>query len=204
MLSNGSTAPITKRGASNKNHIYNDRSLHLGAVSQSLKDLSFLLETSIVLTHLSNISRLLILPRQLKRIGDQYPPTLPLTAVDDFHRKLAWTIARAEQTRDPLLRELPDKEKLNKPDEAMQIFKMLVLTLVAPKRQQSIFVKDEELKRMLEDRVGTPHVSELQYDEDMTAELCAEELALVGAVDMLIAKEKCEEEAEAARRIIPL
>ena len=56
-----------------------------------------------------------------------------------------------------------------------------------PKRKQAAFVKEEELNCMLEDRAGTPHLSELQHDEDITATLNMEELGLAGQGDLFLA-----------------
>jgi hypothetical protein len=201
MSPNASTIPIPQRGAPYRSHTYNQRSLHVRAVSGSSKDLSFALEESNVLTQLSGISRLPIPSRYLRRVDDQYPPIMPATVVHDAHRKLACMKARAQHTRDPFLREFSEKEKPKKLDKTAYILNTPVPTLMGPERQRSIFVKDEELKCMLEDRVGTPHVNELQHDEDKTAELSAEELGLVG---MLIAKEECLEEDDAARRVVLL
>jgi hypothetical protein len=193
MSLNASTALINQRDAPIKGHTYNDRSLRARAVSRSSKGPFFLLRNSIVRTRLSN-SR-----GHLRRMDDQYPPTMPATVVHDSHRKLAWMKAHAQHTRDPLSRESPDKEKSKKLYETAYVLNILVPALMRPKRQRSIFVKDEELKCMLKDRVGTSHVSELLHDEDMTAELEVEELGLVDAVSMLIAKEERLERAEAMR-----
>jgi len=70
-----------------------------------------------------------------------------------------------------------------------QIFPERPLLEFGPKRKQAAFVKEEELNCMLEDRAGTPHLSELQHDEDVTAALQVEELGLAGKVDTLLAGE---------------
>ncbi|KAF2730677.1 hypothetical protein EJ04DRAFT_579702 [Polyplosphaeria fusca] len=46
----------------------------------------------------------------------------------------------------------------------------------AASRNQSTFIKDEELKPQLEDRVGTPHPSELSSADDIGTQPQAEKL----------------------------
>jgi hypothetical protein len=133
----------------------------------------------------------------------QYSPMMVPTVARNSHPELTWMKARAQQTRGRLLHEYSDEEKLKEPYHHAHIFNILVPTGVGPKRQRSAFVKDEELKCMREDRVGTPHISELQHDEDMTVQLDDEELGLAGAVDMLIAKDDRLEEAEAPGSTVP-
>lgn len=53
----------------------------------------------------------------------------------------------------------------------------------APKRKQSTFVKEEEMKFMFEDQVGTPHISELQLEDDVGAQLSVEELGMGGEAE---------------------
>jgi hypothetical protein len=109
---------------------------------------------------------------------------------------VAWMKARAQQTRDRLLREYSDDEKPHQSFEPAQTFNEITPTKMGPKRQRSTFVKDEELKCMLEDRVGTPHISELQHDENITVHLDIEELGLAGEANLLITDEEHLEEAE--------
>jgi hypothetical protein len=49
------------------------------------------------------------------------------------------------------------------------------------KRQHTALIMDEELNCMLEDRAGTPHISELR-DEEVLASLNTEELGIAGAM----------------------
>jgi hypothetical protein len=42
--------------------------------------------------------------------------------------------------------------------------------LIHPKRKQTAFIRDEELQWQLEDRVGTPHLSELVPGDDMNVD----------------------------------
>jgi hypothetical protein len=64
-------------------------------------------------------------------------------------------------------------------------------TQIGPKRKQCAFVMEEEMEFFREDRAGTPHISELQADEEVMAPLGVEELAMVGG---LVALEKPGEE----------
>jgi hypothetical protein len=61
--------------------------------------------------------------------------------------------------------------------------------IAGPKRKRVAFVKDEELNCMVEDRAGTPHISELRYDEEVMASLNVEELGLAGAAEALCGSE---------------
>jgi hypothetical protein len=54
-----------------------------------------------------------------------------------------------------------------------------------PKRKQSVFVKEEELKCFREDRAGTPHISELLVDDDVAAPLSVAELSMGGEAEAL-------------------
>jgi hypothetical protein len=57
--------------------------------------------------------------------------------------------------------------------------------IAGPKRKRVALVKDEERNYMVEDRAGTPHISELRYDEEILASLNFEELGLAGAAEAL-------------------
>ncbi|KAF2676508.1 hypothetical protein K458DRAFT_396815 [Lentithecium fluviatile CBS 122367] len=50
---------------------------------------------------------------------------------------------------------------------------------LGPKRKHSAFVMDEELKCLREAWVGTPHISELQANNDVSAQPSVEELSVV-------------------------
>jgi hypothetical protein len=58
-------------------------------------------------------------------------------------------------------------------------------TSIGPMRKQCAFVKEEEMKFFREDRAGTPHISELQADDDVIAPLSVEELGMGGEVEAL-------------------
>ena len=76
--------------------------------------------------------------------------------------------------------QVPDTEDLD--DEKHYV----VITKPRPKRKRVTFVKDEELNYMLEDRAGTPHISELRYDEDFFVSMRVEDLELARAAGELL------------------
>jgi hypothetical protein len=139
-------------------------------------------------THMPKIQRLPTSQKRVRYMEGKDLSSMPPT--------VAWMKARAQQTRDRLLREYSDDEKPHQSFEPAQTFNEVTPTKMGPKRQRSTFVKDEELKCMLEDRVGTPHISELQHDENITVHLDIEELGLAGEADLLITDEEHLEEAE--------
>ncbi|KAJ4294041.1 Mitochondrial beta-keto-acyl synthase [Kalmusia sp. IMI 367209] len=49
-----------------------------------------------------------------------------------------------------------------------------------PRRKRSAFVQERELRCLIEDRLGTPHLSELQPGDDVNAQLNVEELSVGG------------------------
>ena len=53
---------------------------------------------------------------------------------------------------------------------------------VRPKRKHCAFIQERELECLFEDRVGTPHVSELQPGDDVNAQLNVDELSVGGSV----------------------
>lgn len=53
---------------------------------------------------------------------------------------------------------------------------------VKPKRKHCAFVQEQELECLFEDRVGTPHVSELQPGDDVNAQPNVDELSVGGSV----------------------
>jgi hypothetical protein len=111
---------------------------------------------------------------------------MPPAIARNPRRKLAWMKARAQQARDRLMQEYSECEMATPKIETTQCFSAGMV----PKRQRLAFVKEEELNCMLEDRVGTPHISELQLDEDVATHLNIQELGLAGAVDMLVDEEE--------------
>jgi hypothetical protein len=60
-----------------------------------------------------------------------------------------------------------------------------VFNAIGPGRKQTAFVKDEELECTREDRAGTPHISELQTDDDVIAPFSVEELGMGGEAEAL-------------------
>lgn len=63
-----------------------------------------------------------------------------------------------------------------------------------PLRKQVAFVKEEEFKCLLVDRVGTLHISELQFDFDIAPLTKAEEMATAGGCDVLLAAQRKSED----------
>jgi hypothetical protein len=108
-------------------------------------------------------------------------PAMPPAIARNPRRRMAWMKARAQQARDRLMQDYSNSEMVTPTIETTQCFRIGMV----PKRQRSAFMKVEELDCMLKDRVGTPHISELQLDEDVTAHLHIQELGIAGAVDML-------------------
>lgn len=100
-------------------------------------------------------------------------------------RRMAWLKAQARYARDCVIQEYSDLEKSSLPCDSRQPPHLTTSLEPSPKRKQAAFVKDEELNFMLEDRAGTPHLSELQHDEEVTPTLLVEELGMTGAVDPL-------------------
>jgi hypothetical protein len=98
-------------------------------------------------------------------------------------RDVAWTKARAQQARNKQMRRDMNVEV---PEEPVCVPTHAVANHAGPKRRLAAFVKDEELNCMLEDRAGTPHISELQHDEDVFTCLSVEELGLAGDVECMI------------------
>ncbi|KAF2448172.1 hypothetical protein P171DRAFT_207221 [Karstenula rhodostoma CBS 690.94] len=54
-----------------------------------------------------------------------------------------------------------------------------------PRRKHCAFVQEQELRCLFEDRVGTPHLSELQPGDDVNAQLNVDELSVGGEVAAL-------------------
>jgi hypothetical protein len=141
------------------------------------------------------------LPNMHKRLGNtdnRNLSTLPTTVPRDPRRKMAWRKARAQHTRDHLLRQYSNDEKSDQQTGFTIHLDEMTLATMDPKRQRSSFVKDEELQCMLEDRIGTLHISELKYEENMTTHLDIEELALAGEANVLVTDEDQQGESDAS------
>jgi hypothetical protein len=102
-------------------------------------------------------------------------------------RKLAWTKARIQHARDHE-RATSGSDTQEMPSEPERL-EEAGATSFGPMRKQSAFVKDEELMSLFEDRVGTPHISELRLDDDVSAHLNVEELGIAGEVEALLGGE---------------
>lgn len=118
-------------------------------------------------------------------------PTMPPALDHDPRRRKAWLKARAQYARDRKLRKSPDSHDMDIACEPNWIAQQAFVDL-GPKRKQSTFIKEQELKCLIEDRVGTPHVSELQADDDVIAQLRVEELSVGGEVAALGLSEETE------------
>jgi hypothetical protein len=101
-------------------------------------------------------------------------------------RDVAWTKARAQQARNKQMRKDTDSEVSEEPRHEVRAPIHAMMNHIGPKRRRAAFVKDEELNCMLEDRAGTPHISELQHDEDVFTSLSVEELGLAGDVESMV------------------
>jgi hypothetical protein len=151
-----------------------------------------------------DIDRLLILRKRLLDSNTHNLSGLPPTVARDPRRKMAWIKARAQQTRDRFLRQYSNDEKSDQQTEFAMGLNEIEPTATGPKRQRSAFVKDEELRCMLEDRIGTPHISELWYDDNMAIHLGIEELVLAGETNVLVVEEDQVEEVEPSDHTIHL
>jgi hypothetical protein len=145
-----------------------------------------------------DIDRLPDLHKRLRNMDNQNLSTFSPTVAHNPLRKMTWMKARAQQTRDRLSRQYSNDEKSDQRTEFTTDLNERTPTTMGPKRQRSSFVKNEELQCMLEDRIGTPHISELQCDENVTIHLDVEELALAGEADVLVADEDQQGESEAS------
>jgi hypothetical protein len=102
-------------------------------------------------------------------------------------RRSGWTKARIQRARDHERArsdfEPPDTSSDSERHEEAGA------TAFGPMRKQSAFVKEEELRCLLEDRVGTPHISELCLDDGVSAQPNVEELGMAGEVEALVGGE---------------
>jgi hypothetical protein len=120
-----------------------------------------------------------------KHTKEKLSPAMPPAMARNSQRRMAWMKTRAQQARDRPMQDYSDSDTATPIIETAPCFGVRMV----PKRQRSAFVKEEELNCMLEDRVGTAHISELQLDEDVTAHLNIQELGMAGAIDMLADEE---------------
>jgi hypothetical protein len=107
---------------------------------------------------------------------------IPPKIARDPRRKTAWLKARAQYTRDRHTQQHAEKDVMDLSPERLH---RVGTGDFGPKRKQSAFVKEEELKYCREDRAGTPHISELQVGDELVAPLSVEELCMGGEAEAL-------------------
>ncbi|KAF2675732.1 hypothetical protein K458DRAFT_206049 [Lentithecium fluviatile CBS 122367] len=106
---------------------------------------------------------------------------IPRALAHDPRRIKAFLKARAQYARDKDTRRFSAGPAMSVCKEPEASPKQSLVDL-GPKRKHSAFVKEEELKCLMEARVGTPHISELQADDDVSAQLKVEELSVASEV----------------------
>ncbi|KAF2794641.1 hypothetical protein K505DRAFT_274812, partial [Melanomma pulvis-pyrius CBS 109.77] len=108
---------------------------------------------------------------------------MPSIVRHDDHRT-NWVKARAHYARDRSLRSCSpgNRDDFPSPDPASR---NAVRFDIRPKRKHSAFVLEEELKCQYEDRVGTPHLSELEPDDDVIRQLNVEALKMGSKITTL-------------------
>lgn len=82
--------------------------------------------------------------------------------------KSAWMKARVNSIPSRPLRKTSIKFDINMSACLADTITIPTSAVLSPKRKQVAFVKTQELKSILEAHVGTSHVSELWYDEDVS------------------------------------
>ena len=100
----------------------------------------------------------------------------------DVRREMGWLKARVQHERDRKRGRVLNIEMSN------YLFKTEERTIpevIGPERKQITFVKEEDREYVREDRAGTPHISELQADDDLFPPSDVEELSMGGEVDAL-------------------
>ncbi|KAF1847424.1 uncharacterized protein K460DRAFT_363498 [Cucurbitaria berberidis CBS 394.84] len=115
---------------------------------------------------------------------------MPPAISRDSRRKTAWLKSRAQYAHDRKLQRYSTPEScevLQEPDRNCS-------NDFGPIRKQSVFVKEEELKCLLEDRAGTPHISELQPDDDINTQLDIEELGMGDVIEVLVVRKEPQNE----------
>lgn len=105
----------------------------------------------------------------------------PVCSRGRHHRNLK---ARAQYLRD---RSSRNGSILIKTPTALRANSIPYLTSenLQPKRKHCAFVQEQELRCLFEDRVGTPHLSELQPGDDVNAQLNIDELSVGGEIAAL-------------------
>ncbi|RYN82145.1 putative 3-oxoacyl-[acyl-carrier-protein] synthase [Alternaria alternata] len=93
----------------------------------------------------------------------------------DVRREMDWLKARVQHERDRKRGRVLNIEMSN------YLFKTEERTIpevIGPERKQITFVKEEDREYIREDRAGTPHISELQADDDLFPPSDVEELSV--------------------------
>jgi hypothetical protein len=108
-------------------------------------------------------------------------PALPRAFTRESRRRNAWLKARAQYARDQAARRISSSPTICT-CSSPHVGPEQALTDVGPKRKHSVFVQEEEIKFLVEDRVGTPHISEIQADDDVSPQLNVEELSVANEV----------------------
>lgn len=94
---------------------------------------------------------------------------IPPTTARDLRRKTALVKCHVRHTRGSLVWQQSDSKKSEVSIESTQVVGRAFTINSSLKRQRSAFIMEEELQCMLEDQIDTPHISELQLDEDIIA-----------------------------------
>ncbi|KAF1997093.1 hypothetical protein P154DRAFT_622696 [Amniculicola lignicola CBS 123094] len=94
------------------------------------------------------------------RDGGLDASVIPFSIAHDPSRRAAWLKARVHYIRDRQLQLFPSKTSEILPPTPPLSAQLPVALEFCPKRKHSAFVINEERKCRLEDRVGTPHLSE--------------------------------------------
>ncbi|KAF2477551.1 uncharacterized protein BDR25DRAFT_308458 [Lindgomyces ingoldianus] len=105
---------------------------------------------------------------------------IPPSIARDPRRRAHWIKARAQYARDWSRRGVEFSQEKRLPSGTDVVPPKRSARDFGPKRKHSAFIIDEELKCRLEDRVGTPHLSELLPGDDISGQLNVEELRMGG------------------------
>ncbi|KAF2270290.1 hypothetical protein CC78DRAFT_528767 [Lojkania enalia] len=124
--------------------------------------------------------------------SDEESPTtsMPAPIVRDSRRWASWVKARAQYARDRSARRSSPEQLETMSQDLASAPEGEQSVDIGPRRKLSAFVKEEELKFQLDERVGTPHLSELLPGDDVPTQPGADELSMSGKIAAL-------EEAEA-------
>ncbi|KAF1965618.1 hypothetical protein BU23DRAFT_22452 [Bimuria novae-zelandiae CBS 107.79] len=116
-------------------------------------------------------------PRCIKKV-----PSEPSSSSHDRRRRSTKT--KLQHLRDRTSRSRSVSHYENAAARAAFLPAVSPLTL-GPKRKHCAFVQEQDLKCLFEDRVGTPHLSEVQPGDDLNTQLNVDELSVGGEVAAL-------------------